>query len=655
MNNDKTIVLKEASSRYSRVDNSDEINIGQWYWIRAEVESYNSDEYPINPPDPLFPWLACIIKIGTNFVEFRSSSIRSERWQRIHFDNFEEMTIYESNYEEIFKENSDFHRLQAQLYLKKIKDISARLGVSETRELSNETAGSALIPVSDNSNYRTYKTALITAKDEQLPELFEKVKRENELLALWIKAETIMLSANIDSMKGILKSVENRIFNVSLYAGLTEQIAHVRKGGTGKYSDHVHLMQRKMFMDEECLLRYEAGGMEFKDIETFDEWLSRSENLSRCLPFPKTIVAFQVRRNEKERERGQTLLEAFIRMQFGEADKLTFLYIRNGENLYRLNCDLNFGSKIFPDRSDFDPQEPMMVSMFADRIDKIIPRREYDELVREDKEKTKKREQWFIDNPQDEYERKNPDSISWDWANPYNHGSCRRLELEYKSFDKSNVYYDEISKQIADQVEQYNRIALIVQGLLDRSEVFHPHPVVKSWIETDFQSVIKLIYDGSMVLYDGDPPEFLYYKEQLNAAANNDSVFVGQEIFWQRREAKKENDRRDRDWRDKSDYRPTYFEPYGNPGPGYIARAKLFHPRSKKATFEWYRERQASYYYNNSPIKTKLTVPLDSLFNISGYHPGDYLQFFEDPRTRANYLKWAPLMLAAEDYHAEKR
>jgi len=35
---------------------------------------------------------------------------------------------------------------------------------------------------------------------------------------------------------------------------------------------------------------------------------------------------------------------------------------------------------------------------------------------------------------------------------------------------------------------------------------------------------------------------------------------------------------------------------------------------------------------------------------VSAYKPGDYKKFFVDPRTRAQYLKWARMLLAAEDY-----
>jgi hypothetical protein len=37
-------------------------------------------------------------------------------------------------------------------------------------------------------------------------------------------------------------------------------------------------------MDEECLAKYEAGGMDFNDIGKFDAWLSRGGNFGRILP-----------------------------------------------------------------------------------------------------------------------------------------------------------------------------------------------------------------------------------------------------------------------------------------------------------------------------------------------------------------------------------
>jgi hypothetical protein len=79
--------------------------------------------------------------------------------------------------------------------------------------------------------------------------------------------------------------------------------------------------------------------------------------------------------------------------------------------------------------------------------------------------------------------------------------------------------------------------------------------------------------------------------------------------------------------------------------------------RSKKAVFKWARDRQTwswSSNRNGRDIPCSITVPVDKLLNVSAYRPGDFKRFFEDPRTRREYLEWAHLMLAAEDYHAGK-
>lgn len=52
-------------------------------------------------------------------------------------------------------------------------------------------------------------------------------------------------------------------------------------------------------------------------------------------------------------------------------------------------------------------------------------------------------------------------------------------------------------------------------------------------------------------------------------------------------------------------------------------------------------------------IACSFTTDVGKVLNVSAYTPGDYKRFYGDPRTRAEYLKWAPLLLAAEDWHAK--
>jgi hypothetical protein len=68
--------------------------------------------------------------------------------------------------------------------------------------------------------------------------------------------------------------------------------------------------------------------MEFKDLPEFDQWLLKEDNLKRILPHERCIIAFQVRRNLKERE--TTSFRDWVQLKFSgieELDKLTFLYI----------------------------------------------------------------------------------------------------------------------------------------------------------------------------------------------------------------------------------------------------------------------------------------------------------------------------------------
>jgi hypothetical protein len=79
--------------------------------------------------------------------------------------------------------------------------------------------------------------------------------------------------------------------------------------------------------------------------------------------------------------------------------------------------------------------------------------------------------------------------------------------------------------------------------------------------------------------------------------------------------------------------------------------------KSKTVTYEWVRDR-SNYHYDSSAdrkIGCKLTIKAEKVLNVSAYKPGDFHQFFDDPRTRQDYLKWAWLLLEAEEYHAGNR
>ena len=121
----------------------------------------------------------------------------------------------------------------------------------------------------------------------------------NEELARWMTAPMLPLKIQAAQRKDVIEVIDGRVFTVELYAGLCEEVVEVAAGEPAGATEPVHVFQRQHYMDEECLVQYEAGGMKFSDIKEFDAWIARPQNRDRILPFPRTIVAFRVRRHER--------------------------------------------------------------------------------------------------------------------------------------------------------------------------------------------------------------------------------------------------------------------------------------------------------------------------------------------------------------------
>jgi hypothetical protein len=611
------------------------------------------DQHPVPQPPVTGAWLGCVMHLGSNYVSLQQpSDQRSYHSARIHFKDVSRDLVFEPRAAQIIQNYSRHYQHQSNRTLKKIQDLTLALGLSQMSMVTAKGMGSspnidsrttqALTVLGATNNIENYKTALILAKEKQLPELFEVLKDNSRELGRWLKAESTAMEAKVEQFKDSIELVEDRIFNVSLYAGLCETVTQVREGRPADAGEKLRIMQRRAYMDEECLLDYQAGGMEFKDIQAFDAWISKEDNLKRILPFERCLVAMRVRRDVKERDWGGSIRQLMINMEIEAGDKATFLYIRNGQQLWRLDTELDFDSMIFPDKAMLNLSEPMMFRTWGGyKVEEMCTVADYEQRLAKVEESRRLEAQWAKDNP-DEHE----------FHNPHRHAAYDWREKEWHPFDESSLYFDDAKAMITKRVTYYNRIALIVQGLYDRSMALHPHPPVRTWDPAGFDAAVELIYDASYSLTFGEPPDFEAYRAKINASICATSILVGQDDYWARREAKKENARRDGDYRMRSEHRPSHVRPWGNPGPGVLAMPSNVQYRARKVTFTWLRERQGARGYREAPIVTSLTVPWSSVFNVSGYKRGDYKQFFQDPRTRAQYLKWAPLLMAAEDYVA---
>jgi len=626
-----------------RGPSEDDPDIGKWYWVKDK--RWNRD----TQADEEYRWLGCVTHVGTNYVMIASVHGGKER---IHFDDFWDRCEFEPDAMQIIRNNAESCRERIGELTEEVQLLTTRLGVAPTLALSGGSETEALA-CRNGDPMPDYKDALIKAKKDQIPGLFKEIQKTTENMAMWLKAETIPLEMQRDQMNDMIERVDRRILAVDLYAGLSEEAEKIRDGEPAELAEPVRLLQRRHYMDEECLARYKTGGMSFKNIGDFDKWMVDDENRERILPFPRCVVAFRVRRKKKDRE--VYSIADFIEMiELQKLDFATFLYIRNGEQVWRVNTKIDFQEKLFPDsdRLLISSGQKMWAKMFSSRVEHFISDNEYTAMLEKHERDVREWElqsaEW--DAAETDEERKARE-LKWPGIRP-------RMFYSYHPFDPSDLYYDDMVKEMEKQIEEHNRVVMVLQGILDRSEVFHPHPPWKIWTDDGFRAGVRLIFDQDRALVAGEKPDFEAYRKRLNASLKVGSITVGQELVWMKKEAEKENERRANDWRSRGDYRELEtYRPYGNPGPGELAEVVRFMKRVRRCTFHWHRKRQTyglQYWDKNVSnwIHTKVVCDADDLLNVSAYTPGDFRQFFDDPRTRAEYLEWAPLLLMAEEYHA---
>ena len=825
------ITKTEPLQRAERIEGSNEPvlpRVGQWYWMKTsehvwfgEKPSEFSDEEKQERTAKAyteasrtfagairnlelkdaedgkrlhFEGLVYVAELGSNYVAVENVRAgNSRRSWRVHLDELESELTLEPNAAELIAQYAGKARAAVAQYLAEVNEVTNRLGLG-TAQQSLEAGTAGLVVASSNKPAEVYKSALVHAKEKTLPDLFKRIEEANELVGVWLAADVRPLKALARQLEPVLERVDARIFNVELYAGLTETSVCVRKGKPAEANEPLHLHQRRHYMDEESVFGYEAGGMDCRNLDDFDAWLARPHNLERVLPFPRSVVAFRIRRFDKDYEWKGGSWRDFVRFSLtltGQkaADKVTYLYMRNGAQLHRLEVDeFSFEEQLFPDMEHQHLTGKLYVREKKWRNDGFefitkddyevrqakaaLARAEYPKALArfEAVEKTWREKHRRVLSLDEHYTPKSlaPDA-SWkrwdvkltnyarrallmrcqglteeaaikveeaarnddkprlvkvrtgkDWtmvdldevelhassrfgparwavrhrfggwpeagakeaaleavlpaaglyaeweplaaacraevpacpmdpdAHNHRHSDSRPAHADWAPLDDSYIQLDDAMTDLQKKRDGHNRLVLILQGLLDRSKVFSPHPPWKLW-EGDTSKALVLHYDTSRALAPSEEaPKFRALQAEANKGLKVGALIAGaQGAFYAAEYKKREKDVERRG-------RGAQWNRVENPGPGLIARVTAISRAKRTVTVKWTARRS---YWNGRPDATQqktLRIPFDEVFCVDGYEPGTMRKFFDDPRTRAEYLKWAPFLMAAEDFAAGK-
>jgi hypothetical protein len=621
---DEKIVLDRDRAETFREERPEDPAIGKWYWVQEKKTR----------------WLGCVTRIGSNYTRLEGldpDNPTARNGKRVHHDRFDTVCTYVADPSPILDGYVETRKAKSFALMREVRELSLRLAIVPGEAALPSGESHVALAVRGHGATEAYKAALVKAEKKELPALFKAIEDENRAMAAWMSAQLIPMETQAKSLKSTIGLVHDRVFQVELYAGLVESAALIRDGEPAPATARIHLFQRRHYMDEECLVAYDAGGMTFKKIGDFDRWLAKPKNRDRILPYPRSIVAFRVRRYEHDYLRHDfegAFTPAYVAFLFGEKphekDKWTFLYLRNGERLYRLDTQIDFGQELYPDRAHQDVRQGVQwAKRDWGKIESVISDDEFQALLREEKE----------DKAHDEAL---PQKDRWMKQRRHSYD----LKNHYEPFVPDNLYYDDVCRFLKNEMDRHNRLVLVLQGILDRSEMLHPHPPWSLFSNNGFQAAMELVYDQSRTLVPGDAPDFELYRSMCNRAVRVGSVMTGQQRVWRKRVAEKETYK-------ERERRTRGYESH-DPGPGTVARVVA--KRGDRVVFEWARGRRGgSYQTRDQKVRARMEVSLKRLFCVDAYTPGDYGIFFADPRTRSDYLKWAGLLLEAEEYHAGNR
>ncbi len=327
------------------------------------------------------------------------------------------------------------------------EDINKTAGFL-VEQTEGDPGGQALITTRKRNEIVQAKRAALHAKQR-----VEVLK--TELKGILVEQEKILELAAAkwgDQLARLNYAIES----INLYLGRDEQFTCIQEGEPAPAGEPITIRQTVLFMDEECALQAEEGGIDFKTISDFDQWLCQPAHLGQVLPEAKGIVAMRLRRGEKFYA-DATFWE---RIMFNQANGGTYILVRNGQKLWRVWNNLELPGHLYPTKAEFE-------SLFYDK-----------------------------------------------WGQePLQPGSLK---------------YQKALNEAQGLRKLYLQAALLLQGIVDRTRVFHPLPVerVNLLDPNPHPAVIRLIRDAENLLGSGRPP-YAEWRRELN-----DRLEVGKRIVF---------------------------------------------------------------------------------------------------------------------------
>lgn len=299
---------------------------------------------------------------------------------------------------------------------------------------------------------------LLATKEAEMQERLEQMES-------LMRREMAAARQRLAPLERHMQQLSEGIWMVNLYLGRSEEIVRLADGKPAPAEEPIHIRQLVLSMDEECAVAAEDGGIDVRDIEAFDNWLTEDPaHLDQVLPEIKGVVGLRARARN-DRDYGGPYVNTLMK----EKNEHTYFLIRNGERVYRLWTDFSAGERMIPTAKEFT----------------------------------------------DFFRRKS-----------YNFNT---REYDVEDLDPESIDFEKAEAQAEAHQRHYMRMGLVLQGLVERTTVFHPLPGEKvSFLtpESHERGEVVFILDGERTIGSGREP-FLEWQRRLNGQLEVGMRIVG--------------------------------------------------------------------------------------------------------------------------------
>jgi len=293
------------------------------------------------------------------------------------------------------------------------------------------------------------------------------LKLQARRLEALVEAQAADLMVKVGDLSAMVKRAEEAIWTINLYLGKDEEIVQLAKGEPASKDSKIYVRQLVLYADEECAIAADRGGIDFQQLVEFDRWVADPRHRRQVLPEEKGLVAFKVRRKEKDYGGSTSARDVWADAQANALNRKTYFLMANGENLYRICTELEVEDHLVPRETEYED---------------LFFREEYD---------------WKTHR----HERE-----------PIHPGDKRYME----AMEKASALK-----------RHYMRVLLFLQGLLDRTAVFAPLPAPRLNLlnRSVYGEYLVFINDAEKLLGSGRPP----FDEWLRGI--NEKLDIGHRIM----------------------------------------------------------------------------------------------------------------------------